>query len=59
MMFAFETGNESMAAMKNPANGQLLSEIDVHVPLEPVIFHAPEFGQENGVMWAAPPNHHN
>lgn len=54
MIFGFATGNEGMVEMKHPPNGPLLSETDV--PLALVTVPAPEFGKENGVLWASSPD---
>ncbi|KAH9771283.1 hypothetical protein KPL71_012650 [Citrus sinensis] len=48
------SGNEGMVEMKHPPNGPLLSETDV--PLALVTVPAPEFGKENGVLWASSPD---
>ncbi|KAJ4720951.1 Intracellular protein transport protein USO1 isoform 3 [Melia azedarach] len=48
------SGNEGMVEMKHPSNGQILSETDVRLPL--VTVPAPEFGKENGVIWASSPD---
>ncbi|XP_057972563.1 uncharacterized protein LOC131160714 [Malania oleifera] len=47
-------GAEDMAEIKHPANGQILTETAVPLPL--VAVPHPEFNKENGVIWASSPD---
>lgn len=50
----FETGTEGIMEIKCPANGQMMTESDVALPL--VTVPPPEFNKDNGVIWSSSPD---